>query len=468
MSGILFDKAAIHQRVRLAINMIGDASANANPLADLMLYRYMRVESAAADPALQLFEHAISLLAGRDPEAATILRMRYLEAYSIKQSADALHVQESTVYQRQRKAIERLVDVIYALECDAQTAYRQRMLTRLEAPPLNVLVGMGDFIEELCRHLRQEDAPFLTLLHGLGGIGKTTIAGAVARRMLEEGHLTDIAWVSARQEYLSYAGAIQNVDQPALSAEELVRLLFEQLFGCSNQALFSIEDAVNQLREYLRDVPHLVVVDNLETVVDLVELLPILRRLGGASRFLLTSRNALHVEQDVYHVPVRELDLQSAGELIRQIARQRNLTALAGASDADLDAVYAIVGGNPLALRLVIGQTYAHSLETVLGDLAAARSARAENLYTYIYRAAWASLDETARNVLLATPLLPQRGGDLDFLVAVSELRYREVQRALAELVALNLVDVSGTLNQRRYSIHNLTRSFLQEQVIRW
>jgi hypothetical protein len=35
-------------------------------------------------------------------------------------------------------------------------------------------------------------------------------------------------------------------------------------------------------------------------------------------------------------------------------------------------------------------------------------------------------------------------------------------------LVRLNLVDVRGDLQQRRYSIHNLTRTFLHEQVLRW
>jgi hypothetical protein len=35
-------------------------------------------------------------------------------------------------------------------------------------------------------------------------------------------------------------------------------------------------------------------------------------------------------------------------------------------------------------------------------------------------------------------------------------------------LVGLNLVDSVGGLTERRFTIHNLTRSFLQEQVLRW
>jgi hypothetical protein len=34
--------------------------------------------------------------------------------------------------------------------------------------------------------------------------------------------------------------------------------------------------------------------------------------------------------------------------------------------------------------------------------------------------------------------------------------------------VALNLVNSLGDLTERRFAIHNLTRTFLQEQVARW
>ena len=42
------------------------------------------------------------------------------------------------------------------------------------------------------------------------------------------------------------------------------------------------------------------------------------------------------------------------------------------------------------------------------------------------------------------------------------------VADALQWLNELNLVTVSGGLHDRRYGIHSLTRSFLQEQVARW
>jgi DNA-binding MarR family transcriptional regulator len=53
-------------------------------------------------------------------------------------------------------------------------------------------------------------------------------------------------------------------------------------------------------------------------------------------------------------------------------------------------------------------------------------------------------------------------------LAEICDLDDAAVVGALDMLVKLNLVDVRGDLYQRRYTIHNLTRTFLHEQVLRW
>ena len=86
----------------------------------------------------------------------------------------------------------------------------------------------------------------------------------------------------------------------------------------------------------------------------------------------------------------------------------------------------------------------------------------------YIYRQAWDDLDELARAVFLAMPLVTNRGGTLASLADVTELDTIEVGDVLNRLVALSLVDSRGDLHQRRYTIHRLTRAFLLEQVVAW
>ena len=65
-------------------------------------------------------------------------------------------------------------------------------------------------------------------------------------------------------------------------------------------------------------------------------------------------------------------------------------------------------------------------------------------------------------------PLTTTDGADLAFLAAVSGLDGADLRHALDTLVMFTLVHARGELHHRLYSIHNLTRTFLQEQVAKW
>jgi hypothetical protein len=207
-------------------------------------------------------------------------------------------------------------------------------------------------------------------------------------------------------------------------------------------------------------------VDNLETMTDVASLLPTLRQLAGPSKFILTSRER-NYPGAVYHYVLPELGEADALLLVRHEAGQSNVTALVEATDDELRPIYQTVGGNPLALRLVVGQAHVHDLPEILDELRAARG-RAEALYEFIYRRAWEHLDEAARQALLAMPLIPPGGGRFEDLAAFSGMEKGPLRAALERLVARHLVDVRGPLGARRYSIHGLTRSFLEEAIALW
>ena len=84
------------------------------------------------------------------------------------------------------------------------------------------------------------------------------------------------------------------------------------------------------------------------------------------------------------------------------------------------------------------------------------------------YRQAWDGLDPLARKVLLAMPLVQRDGEPLDYLAKIAKLEVGQVRMALNKLVLLNLVDARGGVNKRRYTIHSLTSTFLQEQIAKW
>jgi hypothetical protein len=148
--------------------------------------------------------------------------------------------------------------------------------------------------------------------------------------------------------------------------------------------------------------------------------------------------------------------------------RTRTWPTLRQAGDAELRLIYQAVGGNPLAVRLVLGQAHTFPLPDILADLAEAGSRSADELYTYIYRRAWDTLDEPTRQLLLAMPLLPPDGEGTDDLVELTGLEVGAVRTALKTVVDLSLVNSRGDHRRRRYSIHNLTRTFLLQQVLKW
>ena len=53
-------------------------------------------------------------------------------------------------------------------------------------------------------------------------------------------------------------------------------------------------------------------------------------------------------------------------------------------------------------------------------------------------------------------------------IVALSTLDEEAATSALQQLAGLSLVNVGGTLEARRYSIHRLTETFLLNEVLKW
>ena len=417
----------------------------------------------------EVLEQGIAKLEQGDEAQAELLRLRYFEGRSINSLTTQFSRSEATLYREQRQAVQSLTDLLWALETDARERHLLDQYGRLESPTYNRLFGIEDFLTKLQNQLQHFGAPWLVLLQGVGGLGKTALADALLRRNVERGWYDDIAWVSARQKGFQLHGRIVATNAPTLSHEALVEALAQQiLVDTTLPGPFSVDKALPLLIGHLQYAPHLIVVDNLETVVDVAALLPTLRRLVNPSKVILTSRVHLSSEPDVFAITVPPLSADAAFELIRAEGELRNAPWLAEADDQALASIYETVGGNPLALRLVAGQAIVHALPTVLENLRSARGRSAEQLYTFIYRDAWDDLDEKAQRVLLAMPLTPPSGASLEQLVQVSGLPEAVVHDALDDLVRRSLVDIRGDLYRRRYTIHGLTRTFLLVQVAKW
>lgn len=401
-------------------------------------------------------------------DEAQVLERRYLDSLSVNDLANEMNIADSTLYVIQRTAIEHLAEIIEELENEFSRNQKSNLSSRLEASSYVNLVGGTDKIQQIIQLVERAEPPWILSLEGIGGLGKTSLADAVMRRLIEEGAYDEIGWVSARQAFLDMAGGLEGTSQASYTALTIIQQLFSQLVPELANSITDQERMVSILRERLKDLPHCIVVDNLETVRDVESLLPTLHDLTNPSKFILTSRYNQYAAPNIYHFPVPELDKPQTLELARQEAELSNLPLLASAPDQELDVIYETVGGNPLAIRLIIGQAQVFSLRSTLDRLKDAKGEPAENLYTYIFRQAWDSLDEAGRNTLLAMPLIQSNGEPLDYISQATQIDEDQLHVTLNQLVVRNLVNATGGLNQRRYSIHSLTRSFLHQQILQW
>lgn len=369
------------------------------------------------------------------------------------------------------------------------------VLSRLEPLPDQALFGVDAAMETIGGAIDAEDRSWLVAIEGIGGLGKTTLANALVKNKVakwqasgtsassvddstEAGFVAagaetdsstlqfqDIGWVSAKQEeYLPDRG-IQSTGRPALDEESLMDQLLAQLADGPYPTGSSQEKRL-ALTQLLKEKSCLVVVDNLETAIDYQALLPLMRQLANPSKFLITSRMSLAGQGDVFAYSLSEVAEEDALAFLRHEAESRGMVALAAASDDQLRSIYETVGGNPLALKLVLGQLQFLPLDQILNSLRQADSDRSDQLYTYIYWEAWQMLDATARHLWLCLPVVPN--ATFAQLQNISGLDVDALQPAIMKLRNLSLIEVGGDLNEIRYRLHRLTETFLMHEVVKW
>jgi hypothetical protein len=136
---------------------------------------------------------------------------------------------------------------------------------------------------------------------------------------------------------------------------------------------------------------------------------------------------------------------------------------LGNAPESELEPIYTVTGGNPLAIKLIVGQIHSLSFSVVLSRFGAVKGKPVEELLDFLYFAAWQALDANHRRILQAMLLVADEGR-LEQIAAAAELSEDEAAACLHRLTGLSLVNVSGGLHEKRYSLHQLAQAFIVRQ----
>lgn len=400
-------------------------------------------------------------------EAWSALYARFFAPYplSVAEMAAGVGYNERQFRRRVSRGIELLTQVLQEGELAWQRHARRNALHKyLPARESGRLFGVDEHVEKLKEILSDSSHAPIVSVEGLGGIGKTALARVVVDLLADELPLAGIAWVSARTHWLDIQGDLHTQSTAAHATYDVLTRLATQL-EIDDVAGLGMEALLGRLRPHLRTHPFLVVVDNLETVDDVRLLVPALASCAGATRFLLTTRHSAAKFSSVYRFSVPELAFKAAWELFAHELQQRGGRILHDGR-MSFAQVFELVGGLPLALKLTAAQLAYLPLDDVLNNLKQGEAASQANLYTYIYRHTWTLLDDEARRLLLAMLWVSPDGEDADWLRVISRLSSDEFYKALQQLQAFSLLEVTGTLSTPLYHLHRLTNTFLRTQIL--
>ena len=327
----------------------------------------------------------------------------------------------------------------------------------LPRPDYACFVGREAELAWLRSRLSPKDRSWQIAITGIGGVGKSALALAIAHGYLEKyKHLPKrerfdaIIWISAKEEVLTAQGK-EKADQP----ENLLRTL-EDVYTAIAHTL-EREDITRALpkdqgrvvEKALKVQRTLLIMDNLESVQD-ERIKPFLRNLPPPTKAIITSREWLDVA-DVWQL--KGLSAAEADQLILEEAslRQVSLDAL------QRQRIYDLTSGLPLPIKLAVarlsgGESFP-AVERWLGDATG-------DLPEYCIKGqAELALqrDQNALNMLLACSLFDRScGASSDTLGFVVDLSPIDRDRCLAILQKLFLIN--RTPDDRYYVLPILQR----------
>ena len=315
--------------------------------------------------------------------------------------------------------------------------------------PRTPLVGRDEHVDGILQLVGSSRVVTLT---GVGGVGKTRLALAVAHRAREDG------------------GRLVFVD---LSVVTDASGVVDAVFAALRLPAAARADHLDGLVRVLRSRPALLVLDNCEHVLDAVAaLVDRVTRDCPELRVLATSRESIGIDGE-HTSPVPSLTLDAGVELFT--SRAVATSSVGGAAAADRDAVAEIcrrLDGIPLAIELAAARTshltpaaIAERLDDRFWLLAGGRRALGRH-QTLQATMDWSYdlLDEEEQAVLCAAAVFVG-GFDATALTAVTERSNNDTLDRLAALVRSSLVEVDHADGQPRYRLLETVRLYAQDRL---
>lgn len=397
----------------------------------------------------------------QDGEGAEVLQSRFIKNQTLKEVSNRLNLSDSQVSRKQRAAMESLLDLIVKKEIGRREELIDRQKLALPPKSYRVLYGINQPLRELDYILQSQKNFWIVAICGMGGIGKTSLANEHARHTIDRMAYDQVVWVGVNSPRLDSQPL-----EPERVFAQILRDLAAQLLPASSAD--HPKELLFALQKLFTTRPYLVVIDNLEVDAHVAYLVNQLTNLCEPTKFLLTTRTQVESSVPVHNLTISELSLADAQAFMQDEALQRNLQIFSHVTPTQVEEIYYTVGGNPLALKLFVSLLDIMELRSLLDSLKSQPQGKVFDLYRHIFAYSWQLLSEPAKVLLLVMPLIADKGGTVDYLKKISKLEEAAFWPALQELRRRSLLEVRGTINERRYGIHRLTATFLKLDILKW
>lgn len=406
----------------------------------------------------EVLQNGLRALEAKQPEAADILKRRFQDDKSMATVGKEMKLSPDQVKHKQKSAIKALANIIWVWEQDARELLITRQEGQLEAKSYTELFGIDALSDELLAFLTRDDSPWVISLVGIGGIGKTSLANFTVRRAISKLYYEDVIWHKV-------SNILQRPYPPTPPEQTFQRIMNE----LSKKLLPALPNEMDKMQRFehlqhlLKSRPHLIIIDNLEMPSDTSYLLSELVTLANPSRFLLTSRIPPRDHAGSQSICLTELGQQDSLALIRHYANEIRFFQAAKAQDEDLLPIFELVGGNPFALKQMVGLAQKRPLPSLLQSIRQRPLGDGEEIYQHILEETWLTLSNEAKAVLTVITLAADGGMDPDQILYRSKLPESSFWPAINELISRSLLEVrSSSIWERFYGIHRLTELFIR------
>ena len=321
-------------------------------------------------------------------------------------------------------------------------------------------IGRGTEITRLLELLYPDCATSQISVQGMGGIGKTALVLEAAYRCLEAscGDRTSveaprfqaIIFTSAQQQHLTSMGIWQRRRAQQRTQRDIFRAIARTL-NRPDITLLPLDAQWEGIQECLARQRTLLIVDNLETLDDREDVLPILSDLPPTVKVVVTTR------EHVPFIPIR-LECLPKQEALHLIARQLEEKQVQ-LNNEQSQQLYQKTCGVPAAIVYTIGQLVAgYLLEDVLWKLTQSTSDISHYCFSNSIEPL---LGQPPHQLLMALAMFP-RPVKREAIAYVASVEERgAIVEGFARLMQLSLVNEQ----LEKYTMLPLTRSYVEAQL---